>query len=470
MSAHETHDERVDMKYEQAKRRAVVAWGVVGIIAVVLLALRGLALIWPAVRLILVGCIVGFMCSPLTNRLEDRGFSRGLAAFLSLLLIIGVVTAAALLLGGPLVEQILVLLRTIPAYFAQAQAAITEFWSEYGSTQTASVQITVNQVFSSLSSMGTSLAGDLARTISSGLVSNISSLISAFVTFFLGLILAFWLAKDYPTIVQELGAIAGPDRSQDMTLMLAVLSRSMGGYMRGAVVTAIANGVLSYLGFAMLGHPFAGLMGIATGVLHVVPVVGPIISGVAAVALALFSSPMLAVWTLVVTVVATNITGNLIQPLVMQSAVKIHPVLSLVGIIVGSALGGALGMVVAIPLTAAIRGVFVYYYETKTGRQIVSYDGALFRSTPYYDMEGNILPTYDALDDDKFFLNTRLIAREAAPDAEAGQRPEGMRRTIADLVVTAADDFTSTHLERVTPQDLSQDQTDVAETGQDQDS
>ena len=153
VSAHETHDERVDMKYEQAKRRAVVAWGVVGIIAVVLLALRGLALIWPAVRLILVGCIVGFMCSPLTNRLEDRGFSRGLAAFLSLLLIIGVVTAAALLLGGPLVEQILVLLRTIPAYFAQAQAAITEFWSEYGSTQTASVQITVNQVFSSLSSI-----------------------------------------------------------------------------------------------------------------------------------------------------------------------------------------------------------------------------------------------------------------------------------------------------------------------------
>ena len=464
MGSSEAHDERIDMKYERAKRRAVTAWGVVGVIVVVVLAVRGLALIWPAVRLILVGGLVGFICSPMTNFLEDQGISRGLAAFVSLLVIIVVLCCGILLLGGPVVEQLLVLLRAIPVYFAQAQAAITEFWAEYGSTETASVQITVNQVVSSLSATGTSLAGDLARSISSGLVSNISSLVSGFVTFFLGLILAFWLAKDYPTIVQELSAIAG-DRSQDMTLMLAVLSRSMGGYMRGAVVTAIANGILCYLGFAMLNHPFAGLMGIATGVLHVVPVVGPIISGFAAVALALFSSPMLAVWTLVVTVIATNITGNLIQPLVMQSAVKIHPVLSLVGIIVGSALGGALGMVVAIPLTAAIRGVFVYYFETKTGRQIVSYDGALFRSTPYYDMEGNILPTYDALDDDKFFASTRLVARESAPDAEAGQRPEGMRRTIADIVVTAADDFTSTHLERV----ASQERTDEAEGGHEKD-
>lgn len=466
MAAHEARSERIDTKYEQAKRRAVVAWGTVGIIAVIVLAIRGLALIWPAVRLILVGGLVGFMCSPITNRLEDRGISRGVAAFLSLLLVIIVVTVTGLLLGGPLAEQLLVLLRSIPAYFAQAQAAITEFWAEYGSTQTASVQITINQVLSSLSATGTSLAGDLARSISSGLVSNISSLVGAFVTFFLGLILAFWLAKDYPTIVQELCAIAGPDRSHDMTLMLAVLSRSMGGYMRGAVVTAVANGILAYIGFAVIGHPFAGLMGIATGVLHVVPVVGPIISGAAAVALALFSSPMLAVWTLVITAVTSLVTGNLIQPIVMQSAVKIHPVLSLVGIIVGSALGGALGMVVAIPLTAAIRGVFVYYFETKTGRQIVSYDGALFRSTPYYDLEGNILPTYDALDDDKFFQSSRLVARESAPDAEAAEKPEGMRRTIVDIVAGAADDFTSTHLERVMQQD---DQNPEADDGQEQD-
>ena len=463
MANHESADSSVDLKYERAKRLAVTAWGVVGVVAVIVLAIRGLSLIWPAVRLILVGGIVGFMCSPMTNRLEDRGISRGLAAFVSLLVIILVITAALLLLGGPMVEQLLVLLRSIPAYFARFQAAISEFWAQYGSSETASFQITVNQIINSISSTGTSLAGDLARSISSGLVSNISSLVGAFVTFFLGLILAFWLAKDYPVIVQEIGVIVGPDRSQDMTLMLAVLSRSTGGYMRGAVITAIANGILAYLGFSIIGHPFAGLMGIATGVLHVVPVVGPIISGFASVALALFSSPMLALWTLIITVLASNITGNLIQPLVMQSAVKIHPVLSLVGIIVGSALGGPLGMVVAIPLTAAIRGVFVYYFETKTGRQIVSYDGALFRSTPYYDSLGNILPTYDALDDDKFFTSTRLVARESAPDAEAGERPEGMRRTIVDIVHTAADDFTSTHLERV----IQKEDTNPAEDGQD---
>ena len=67
-------------------------------------------------------------------------------------------------------------------------------------------------------------------------------------------------------------------------------------------------------------------------------------------------------------------------------------------------------MVLAVPLTAAIRGLFVYYFETHTSRQLVSEDGALFGSTPFNDENGRPRPTFDALDDDTFIARSRLLA------------------------------------------------------------
>lgn len=65
-------------------------------------------------------------------------------------------------------------------------------------------------------------------------------------------------------------------------------------------------------------------------------------------------------------------------------------------------------MVIAVPVTAALRGFFVYFFETRTGRQIVSEDGALFWSRPYVDGKGDPIPALDALDDERFFEGSRL--------------------------------------------------------------
>lgn len=210
------------------------------------------------------------------------------------------------------------------------------------------------------------------------------------------------------------------------------MSRSMGGYMRGIVITSTVGGVLSFLGFTLIGHPFAGLMGITVGIFHFVPVIGPWIAAALAALLALSVSPMLALASLVVSIVAQNVTDNLVSPLVMQSSVQVHPILSLVGLIVGNALGGILGMALAIPLTAAIRSVFVYYFEKRTGRQVVSYDGALFKSTPFHDEEGNIQPEYDALDDDQFFKSTLLVDQGETRRAVAVEPTSEMRLSRQD--------------------------------------
>ena len=397
-------------RYEKWRLRAVVAWALVGAAVVFLLAVRGLAVVGQAVELLLVGTIVGFVCSPLTNWLEDRRVPRGVAALLSLLVVVAAIVFVVALFMGPFLRELMSLLRSVPSYVTQVQDALENFWKTFGSAEGGNVQNTVTAAVNVLTSAGSQIASDLARQLSSGLVTSITDFAGHLVTIFLAMILAYWFALDYPRIMRELAVIAGPDYDESLVLALAVLSRSVGGYMRGTLITSLANGLMVAAGLALVDHTYAGLLGIATFVLHFVPVVGPMLSSVSAVLLGLFVSPVTAFWTLVITVVAQNVTDNVLSPLVMRSAVKIHPALSLVGIVVGGALGGAVGMVLAVPLTAAAKGLFVYFFESRTHRQLVSSGGAFFGGKPFTDAQGRPLPTFDALDDDTFIARSRLLA------------------------------------------------------------
>lgn len=243
---------------------------------------------------------------------------------------------------------------------------------------------------------------------------------------FLGLVLAYWLACDYPRMHHEVCTIIGQEKETSYRFMVAILSRSVGGYMRGMVVTSICGGFLAFIGFTLIGHPYAALMAIFTGIMHLVPVVGPWVSAAIATVLGFMFSPMLALWTLIVTMVAQNVTDNVISPKVMQSSVQVHPVMSLTALVIGSALMGPIGMIIAIPLCAALKGIFVYYFENETGRQLVAYDGAVFKGTPYRDAEGNPVAAYDALGDDTFIYESELIGNETAPEAQAMPSPSSI--------------------------------------------
>ena len=412
-------------RYEKWRLRAAVAWTIVGAAVVFMLAVRGLSVVGQAVELLLVGTIVGYVCSPVTNFLEDRRVPRGAAALLALVLVVAAIAVVVALFMGPFLRELMTLLRNVPTYFTQAQDALEAFWDTFGSTGGSNVQSAVNSFMNVLVEAGTGLASDLARQLSTGLVTSLTDFAGHLVTIFLALILAYWFALDYPKIMREFAVIAGPEYDDELVLSLAVLSRSVGGYMRGTLITSLANGLMVAAGLALIGHPYAGLLGIATFVLHFIPVVGPMLSSVSAVLLGLFVSPLCAFWTLVITVMAQNVTDNVLSPLVMQSAVKIHPALSLVGIVVGGAVGGAVGMVLAVPLTAAIKGLFVYYFESRTGRQLVSPGGALFSGRAYVESDGRPRPTFDALDDDTFIESSRLLAGLARLHGYRGQDDAG---------------------------------------------
>lgn len=407
-----------------ARTAAFRVWTVVGLIIIGIALLNVFGVLAPVIEFLAVGSLIAFVASPIVNSLEHRGVSRGIGSLIGLVFVFAVIACIVMVIVPIFTEQVMEILTRLPGQLRMLGDLVSQIAHDFKALSQGTWASDIDTMLSSLADAASRFVTQLAGDVGKGMFPFISQFASQIFVVFLALVLAYWLARDYPVIHREIGTIVGEDRETSYRFMIAILSSSVGGYMRGMIITSFVGGLLAFIGFVVIGHPYAALMGVVTGLFHLIPVIGPWFSSVIACLLAFFTAPMLALWTLIVTVVAQNVTDNIVSPKVMQSAVQVHPAMSLTALVVGSSLMGALGMVVAIPLCAALKGLFVFYFEKETKRQLVAYDGAIFKGTPFRNEQGEPVPAFDALGDDRFVVDSELIDTDSVPEATALPKPE----------------------------------------------
>lgn len=399
-------------------------WIVIGVIIIASVALNLIGSLSSVLLFLSVGCLSAFVASPIVNWLERHRVPRGAGALIGLIVVmVGLILLFALVI--PMVTgQLIDLLRDAPSKFSALGAWVVRMESKYAVVEHLNDIVQLDSIFTAAQDIVNQALSGLLAAVRDGIVPMVNNIASTVFIVFLGFVLAFWLACDYPRINEEICRVLPEGKADDYRLMVAVVSRSVGGYLRSTVINSVIQGFLAFVGFTIVGHPYAGAMGVLSGVLNIIPVVGPSISAALASLIALVYSPIMALWTMVMAVLSQNITDNVIAPKINQSTMQVHPVLSLTALVVGSTFGGAAGMIVALPLVAVIKSLFIFYFETRTGEQIVSYEGALFRGAPFRDAQGNPVPAFDALGDDSFVADSQIIDESSVPEAEAMPKPE----------------------------------------------
>ena len=351
------HPQQTDRTLRDTRILTLRIWAVVGCIVIAAVIFNLMGILAPVIEFLAVGSIIAFVMSPITNWLEHHGVGRGIGSLIALIVVVAVLVGVVCILSPILLGQIMEVLSRLPEQLRVAGGDLNEMVSHFKTLNNTPLKEYLDDNLSSLVTVASKYVSQIAAELGRGVFPLITNTASQLFVIFLGLVLAYWLACDYPRMHHEVCTIIGQEKETSYRFMVAILSRSVGGYMRGMVVTSICGGILAFIGFTLIGHPYAALMAIFTGIMHLVPVVGPWVSAAIATVLGFMFSPMLALWTLVVTMVAQNVTDNVISPKVMQSSVQVHPVMSLTALVIGSALMGAIGMVVAIPLCAALKGI-----------------------------------------------------------------------------------------------------------------
>ncbi|HLU46923.1 MAG TPA: AI-2E family transporter, partial [Planctomycetota bacterium] len=108
-----------------------------------------------------------------------------------------------------------------------------------------------------------------------------------------------------------------------------------------------------WIGLLIVGTPLALALAIIAALLSFVPILGPIISAIPAVLVAMVQSPLDVVWVIVVYSVVQFLEGNFITPLIEQRAVSIPPLIVLSAQLAAGALVGSIGIIFATPMAAA---------------------------------------------------------------------------------------------------------------------
>ena len=279
------------------------------------------------------------------------------------------------------------LVESIPGYVQSAIDWGNGIYHRYASLfENESVRQGINDV---LAAVGT-WATDFFSQGASGAISIGTGVANSFVAIGFALVVAFWMLMELPDLGRESERLVGPKHREDLEMLHVTFTRVMGGYIKATLMQCAIIGIGCGILFAVAGIPNYAALGVIAGLLNIIPVVGPWLGGALAAIVGLFVSPVAVVVALVGTIAIQQVVYTFVSPKIMADSVDVHPALTLITLLAGSAIGGAMsgfvgsifGMLVAIPAVAVAKAVFVYYFEKRTGRQLVAEDGVFFKGTP----------------------------------------------------------------------------------------
>jgi predicted PurR-regulated permease PerM len=103
------------------------------------------------------------------------------------------------------------------------------------------------------------------------------------------------------------------------------LNAMLAAYVRAQLIACVVVGTLCGIGLALLGNPYAILLGVLAAVLEFIPLIGPLLLAAVAVVIAALHEPMLALWTAVFLTVLRVVEDYVIYPRLIGRDIHLHP-------------------------------------------------------------------------------------------------------------------------------------------------
>jgi predicted PurR-regulated permease PerM len=200
---------------------------------------------------------------------------------------------------------------------------------------------------SSITEKGTSLiAGSLKEMVSVGL-----GFIEAVIVVAIS---AIYLAAQPQLYRHGIAMLFRPPLRPRVIRSVDLIGRALKLWLLGQLVLMIGVGILSFVAVWLIGLPNPGALALLAGVAEIVPYIGPFLSAIPAVLVALTLGMSPVVWTIVAYLLIHLFEGYITAPLVERYFVTIPPALILLGIVIANLLFGIVGVILAAPITVVV--------------------------------------------------------------------------------------------------------------------
>jgi predicted PurR-regulated permease PerM len=318
-----------------------------------------IAVLWAArdaLLLVYISAIIAMGFSPLVKTIEQRhsrASRRGLPRWLAILVIYAAIITVLGLVG----------LLVIPPLVAQAEALWAQLPMEVNRLQAFLIAhrmmthpVTLEEAVQGAPSGAGNAVGTVLVAISS-LIGGVFGIITV-------LILSFYLLVEAGAMFRYLVRFVPPGRRDDVAIVARQAVDKVSAWLRAQCILAGVMGTFSAIGLGLMGVPYFYVIALIAAIGETIPIIGPVIGGITAVAVAITVSPKLAVMVGAYFLLLHQLEANILVPKIMERSVGVSPVAVMVALLVGGALMGIVGAVLAIP-TAALLSVIIEEVATE---------------------------------------------------------------------------------------------------------
>ncbi|MER2108255.1 MAG: AI-2E family transporter [Solibacillus sp.] len=307
---------------------------------------------------LLLGGVLYYITEPLQRLLEKRGVPRWGSLVTIVLLLAALATGLLLLVGNPITTQVNNLVNNAPTIATSIQEA-ADYILDNRENLPPQVEEFVNSVTNSIQ--------EIAVASSRYLVSFVSSAVSATFTLILVPFFFIFMLKDHEKFAPQIYDLFSGDRRIWIKKTLEDIDTVLRSYVQGQVLISFLLAVMMLIGYLIIGLEYSLLLAIFAFFMNMIPFIGPWVSLVPAVIVALIQDPILVVWVAVITLIAQQVESNLITPNIMGKSLDIHPLTVISLVLAAGNIAGFIGILVAIPTYGVIKVIVQnIYHERKS--------------------------------------------------------------------------------------------------------
>ncbi len=362
-------------------------WAILGVVVILgaLIYYARSALSW-----LVIAALLAYLLQPLVNWLDDHGVRRTLAGIMALGVAIAILFVIPAILFPLLINQFSQLFRDVIDASVRGLELFNIWMKESQMINVWGFKIDLSRVIEEISrlvNVGDSgiyvpTSEDILRYLqqmiaaSAGLISSLSGwltsliarIISLAFSIFLLFFYTFYITVDGRELKPWAKSLVKPEYLPEVSELGARINWVWHSFFRGQLMLSLVIGALTFVVGLAIGLPSALALAIIAGVMEAVPTIGPILAAVPAVILAAAQgSSVLPVGNIsfaFITIIAyfliQQIENAVVVPRIMGNALKLHPMIVLVGVVIGASFAGILGIFLAAPTLATLKVALNY--------------------------------------------------------------------------------------------------------------
>nr|WP_163654819.1 AI-2E family transporter [Listeria sp. PSOL-1] len=314
-----------------------------------------------AAPIILAG-ISYYLFNPMIDFLERKGWRRGLAIGLLYLIIVGALVVLFSFIVPAVRDQLMSLFKNFPKYWDQMTQRLTEFSQSPLFDQIKDkLNHNMNDIMKTISQKSSSVVTSAINSIGN-IVGTVTEVVLAIVTTPL---ILFYLLKDGKKLPDFILKLLPVNSRAHTRQVLIESNHQISSYIRGQIIVSFCIGILLFIGYLIIGLPYALTLAIIAACTSIVPYLGPAIAITPALIISVVTSPWLLLKLIIVWIVVQLLEGKFISPQVMGKSLKVHPITILFVILVSGKLFGVVGVIFAVPgyavLKVLVTHVFIWF-------------------------------------------------------------------------------------------------------------